>query len=137
MDANGKLETWAVVEAMGFKKLAGHVTEQEVAGSALIRVDVPETADENGERKTSGYCKLIGVGSIYMITPCDEATARKAARSIELSNVSPLPVYIPPDRPQLAPASSSDTLTDLDDDGGSDGLWDVSSDVEEELQRAE
>jgi predicted negative regulator of RcsB-dependent stress response len=72
MTENGeKFDTWAIVEAMGFKKLAGHVTEQAVGGASFIRVDVPASGDD-----CPAFCKLIGAGSIYMITPCDEETAR-------------------------------------------------------------
>lgn len=88
-------DSWGVVEAMGFKKLAGRITEQQIAGSALIRVDVPEIPGEDGSVRSAAYSKLIGVGSIYMITPTDEDTARKAAAVLE-RGASPLPVYIPP-----------------------------------------
>ncbi len=37
-----KFETWAILEIMGHVKLAGFVTEQTIAGSAFIRIDVPE-----------------------------------------------------------------------------------------------
>lgn len=85
-----RFDCWAIVEAMGFKKYAGHVTTQELAGASFIRVDVPETS-------IPGYSKLIGSGSIYMITPTDEATARKAAAVLARGD-SPLPVYIPQER---------------------------------------
>lgn len=61
---------WCVVELMGHVTLAGFVTEQEIAGSKLIRIDIPET--EAGPQ----FTKLVGAGSIYGITPVDEDTVR-------------------------------------------------------------
>lgn len=88
-----RFDCWAIVEAMGFKKYAGHVTTQELAGSSFIRVDVPETSIPE-------FSKLIGAGSIYMITPTDEATARKAA-AVLAGGESPLPIFIPREQKQL------------------------------------
>lgn len=59
---------WCVVELMGHVTLAGFVTEQEIAGSKLIRIDIPET------ESNPGFSKMVGTSSIYGITPVDEAT---------------------------------------------------------------
>lgn len=110
MDTAEKFDAWAIVEAMGFKKLAGHVTEQAIAGASLIRVDVPEVVV--GDRTYPAYSKLIGAGSIYMITPTDEETARKAAKVLAQGN-DPIPVYIPPEPKQLrAAADDFDNVVD-------------------------
>lgn len=61
---------WAVVELMGHITLAGYVTEQEIGGSMLLRIDVPES--ETGP----AFSKLVGTGAIYGITPVDEDTVR-------------------------------------------------------------
>lgn len=121
MDNNTeKFEAWAIVEAMGFKKLAGFVTEQSIAGASLIRVDVPAVVTKDyggGETAHPAYSKLIGVGSIYMITPTDEGTARKAA-AVLAHQTDPLPVYIPPEQKQLpaaVPTDSGDDFTVEDD----------------------
>ena len=95
------LETWAIVEVMGHKKFAGFVSEQTIGGAALIRVDVPETTQPN-EILTKAYSKLIGVGSIYCITPCTEEVARACAQALERWN-DPIPVDLP--KPRLIPAS--------------------------------
>lgn len=107
METSKEFDTWAIVEAMGFKKYAGHVTTQELAGASFIRVDVPATS-------TPEYSKLIGAGSIYMITPTDEETARKAAAVLARSD-SPLPVYIPEQRQISAPIEAEG---DWDTDDG-------------------
>jgi hypothetical protein len=105
-----KFEGWAMVELMGHKKLAGQCSEQVVAGAALLRIDVPETQ----QRKTvpgyggtvveskPGYTKLVGVGSVYCITPTTEEVARRCAEVIERWN-DPIPV----DLPKLLPATAS------------------------------
>ena len=93
-----KYETWAIVELLGHKQLAGYVSEQTIAGSALVRIDVPATPEDTRWNRTyaatAAYTKLVGVSSIYALTPCDEETARRAAREIERHN-DPLPVSLP------------------------------------------
>lgn len=109
--------TWAIVEILGHKRFAGYLTEQTFGVATLIRVDVPETEqpERNGWKgkipahKTPSYSKLIGVSSIYCITPCTEEVARKAAAVIEADN-QPLPVSLP----QLpAPAAGADEAEDF------------------------
>lgn len=91
--AGQPLDTWAIVELFGHKKLAGKVSEHTIGAAALVRVDVPET-DQNGVF-TKPYTKLVGTGSIYCITPCTEDVARRAAQHIERWN-DPIPVDIRP-----------------------------------------
>lgn len=69
-----KLETWAIVEIMGHQRFAGYVSERAIGGASLLQVDVPECDGR------AAFTKLIGVGSIYAITPCTEETARAAAQ---------------------------------------------------------
>jgi hypothetical protein len=122
METTQKFEGWAVVEMLGHKQLAGMVTEQVLAGAALIRVDVPETTHSHDVSGFGGrtvtvkpaYTKFIGVGSIYCITPCTEETCRRAATVLERWN-DPIPVQLP----QLltagaSVAGSSDDSTDAD-----------------------
>jgi hypothetical protein len=35
-------KTWAIVEVMGHQTFAGFVQEQVIAGTAMLRIDVPE-----------------------------------------------------------------------------------------------
>lgn len=72
--------SWAIVEVLGRKQFAGHVSEQVVAGQALLRVDVPETTV--GNETIPAFTKFVGPGSIYMLTPTDEATARRVAAAL-------------------------------------------------------
>ena len=63
-------EGWCVVELMGHVTLAGYVSEQQIAGDKLIRIDIPDT------ESNPAFTKLVGTASIYGITPCDEETVR-------------------------------------------------------------
>lgn len=66
---------WAIVEVMGHRQFAGHVSEQSIGGASFIRVDVPG----NQEAGLEPFTKLLGAGSIYAISPCTEETARAFA----------------------------------------------------------
>lgn len=109
MGVNDKsFDCWAIVEVMGHKKFAGFVTEQTFGVATLIRVDVPAT-EQRDERKTAEYSKLIGVGSIYCITPCTEEVARKCATALEAYN-DPIPVAIPAERRLQAPTPAEEEV---------------------------
>lgn len=108
------LETWAIVEVMGHKKFAGYVTEQAFGAAALIRVDVPAT-EQPGGVTTKPYSKLIGVGSIYCITPTTEAIARRVAQQLERWN-EPIPVTLPEARQIAATSDAEDAEVDDPDD---------------------
>ena len=79
-------EGFAIVELMGHRRLAGYVTEQEIAGAAFIRLDVPgpETprsgtgGDEAVALKggfTGGVTQFYAPGAVYCITPTTEDIA--------------------------------------------------------------
>ena len=76
------LDTWGIVELMGHKVLAGHLTERTIAGAAFLHIRVP---DGNGGWKTS---KLFGAQAIYCITPTDEATATAMAAKSDAAPVN-------------------------------------------------
>ncbi len=71
---------WAIIELMGHVKIAGHVTEVEMFGSKLGRVDIP-----NGDKFTTQY---FNGSSLYRLTPTTEEIARGVAKSNQ-----PAPVY--------------------------------------------
>ena len=60
------LETWAIVELFGHQKIAGHISEANVAGTTMLRVDVPEVDGQ------AAFTRLYGGSAIYSITPTDE-----------------------------------------------------------------
>lgn len=83
------IDTWAVVEIMGHKRIAGRVTEEPIAGTNMLRIDVPEVDGR------PAYTVYHGGSAIYGITPCSEELARRAAADLAYASGSPLPVYIP------------------------------------------
>lgn len=64
-------DEWAIVELMGHRRLAGRVTEQEIAGRPFLRLDVPDGDDF--------ATQFYGAQAVYCLTPCDELTARSVA----------------------------------------------------------
>jgi hypothetical protein len=67
-------EKWAVVEVMGHLQLAGKVSEENLFGTVLMRVDVPDETQADGF-----YTRYFGGSSIYSLTPCTEEVARAVA----------------------------------------------------------
>ncbi|MGE5801580.1 MAG: hypothetical protein ACM358_04945 [Gemmatimonadota bacterium] len=61
-------EGWAIVELMGHRKLAGHVSEVTIAGAAMLRLDVPSEPP---------VTQFYGGAAIYCITPTSEELARR------------------------------------------------------------
>jgi hypothetical protein len=68
-----KFEAWAILEIMGHVKLAGFVSEQTIAGSAFIRIDVPASGS------VEGFTRFFGSSSVYSLSPVTEETARDVA----------------------------------------------------------
>ena len=60
---------WAILELMGHRKLAGMVTEKEIAGQLFVRVDIFR---KEGPIVTQFYSP----GAVYCITPTTEEIAR-------------------------------------------------------------
>jgi len=103
-------EEWAIVELMGRVRLAGHLTEQQVAGGHFLRLDIHK---EDGPAVITQLIPPPPGGPVYRITITTEAVARKiGARSV------PEPVA----RWELEPAKPSDAYADdedwSDDDDG-------------------
>lgn len=69
-------KSYAVLELMGHRKMAGLVTEVTMFGSTMIRIDVP---GDDGLQPVTQY---LAPSALYSITPCTEETARGVARSI-------------------------------------------------------
>lgn len=68
-----KLQSFAVIEMMGHRKIVGLVTESDISGGQLLRVDV---LNADGEAERTEY---IGVGSIYCLTIVSEEAAKAVA----------------------------------------------------------
>lgn len=110
-----KFDQWAIVEIMGHQKYAGRVTEQPIAGSAMVRVDIPATS------KQPAFTKLFGPSSVYALTPTTEEIATAIAAEL---GVAPITVYdLPesmreklraPSQPRL-PQFTDEDLVEIED----------------------
>ena len=65
-------DCWAILELMGHRRLAGHVTEEEIAGHGFLRIDVP------GKDITEAT-QYYAPNAVYAITPTTEDLARRFA----------------------------------------------------------
>lgn len=74
-----KFESWAIVELFGHNKIAGKCSEQNIAGTNMLRIDVPET-DTNPP-----FSRLLGHGAIYAINPVTEEVATHWAKSLQVA----------------------------------------------------
>ena len=83
MDNEKQFEGWAIVEIMGHHQMAGYLSSVTIAGSEMLRVDVPEIKGQ------PGFTKFFGPSAIYAITPTDESTARYAALQFQARPVDP------------------------------------------------
>ena len=76
-----KFETWALIELFGHTRIAGKVSEQNIAGTNMLRIDIPETTHN------PKHTKFYGSSAIYGIHPIDEETARSMAENFNIQPV--------------------------------------------------
>lgn len=102
-------EGWAILELMGHRRLAGYVTEQEIAGAGMLRIDVP--GDNDGVHATHFYSP----SSLYCLTPVTEEVARGLAARTKPTPVQrwELPAPREPERPS---EYEEEPFTDEDED---------------------
>lgn len=67
-----KFEGWVVLELMGHRRLAGFLSEQQIAGSGFLRLDVYAEGEE-----TPNATPLYSPSAVYCITPTTENLARR------------------------------------------------------------
>lgn len=90
---------WAIVELMGHVRYGGLVSKDNQFGTAMLRVDVPQSDG-------SFVSQLINPSSLYRVTFCEEALARAAA---EQGNPKPLSSW---ELRHLAPPPASAAIED-------------------------
>lgn len=66
--------TWAILELMGHVKLAGFVTEEELFGGKMGRIDIPR-----GDGDEGAVTQYFGGQTVYRLTPTSEEIARAFA----------------------------------------------------------
>lgn len=110
-DSKTAFEGHAIVELMGHNVIAGFVSEETIAGIAMLRVDVPQVDEEHPP-----FTKFFSGGAVYGITPTTEDVARHAAMKLRVRPISPYVVPVPPAQSQLV-----DSMADeVDDEYGDD-----------------
>lgn len=70
-------EGWAILELMGHRRLAGYVSEVELAGAGMLRLDIPAVGD--GADENMATTQFYSPSSLYCLTPTTEEVARRAA----------------------------------------------------------
>ena len=108
-EAYNEFKMWALVEIMGHQRYAGFVSEQTIAGSAFLRVDVPAIGDK------AAFTKLFSPSSVYAITPCAEDLVRGVAEQL---GKQPMSVWDLPEslKSKLRIADHSHSNDDYDQD---------------------
>ena len=110
MTEQNAYEGFAVIELMGHNVIAGYVSEQTIAGVAMLRVDVPKVGDQEP------FTKFFSGGAIYGITPTTQEIAERAAQRLRSRPVNEYVVPVPPARPALIDSTAGDDDEDEDDD---------------------
>ena len=64
--------TWGILELMGHVKIAGFITEEELFGGKIGRIDIP---CQDG----SSFTQFFGGHAVYRLTPVSEQVARAFA----------------------------------------------------------
>lgn len=76
MSDEAKFESFGILELLGHLRLAGRVSEQVIAGTALLRIDVPAVDD------VPAYTRFFGGASVYSFSPTSEEVALRMARAL-------------------------------------------------------
>ncbi len=76
METKDKFQIWGIVELFGHSKIAGELTEQNIAGANMLRVDVPET------ESNPPFTRFLNHAAIYAINPTDKETATFVAKNL-------------------------------------------------------
>ena len=73
---------WGQIELMGHQRIAGHISETNIAGKGMLRVDVP---DEHGN---TTHTRFYSPEAVYCISPTDRQIAIGLAANIKSQPVT-------------------------------------------------
>ena len=104
MTEETKFEAGAIIELFGHNQIAGKCSEQNIAGTNMLRVDVPET----NEHPT--FTRFLGSGAIYAINPVTEEIARHWASMLQVSPVNAWDIHQYIKKQKLALESGSEEV---------------------------
>ena len=99
---------WVLLELMGHRQRIGQAREEEIAGSKLLRLDIPtDTGKETPENYVTEY---YGANAIYAMRPISAEVARD-----HWANTDPRPSRPAEYKPATRIEDHSDDEEDLDD----------------------
>jgi hypothetical protein len=114
---------WVIMEIMGHRKIGGRLSEEVLAGTSFLRMDIPKRPEKEADEQTTldWYAtQYYGGSSIFSITVVTEKVARQFAY-----NSQPLPATEWELRlPAPASASASPVGYAADDDDDDDDIED-------------
>jgi len=110
MNENEKFDLWCLVELFGHQKIAGRCTEQNVAGTNMLRVDVPPT------QKNAPFTRFLSSGAIYAINPVSKEIAQDLANNLEVAPISVWEMKALIEKEIKRLATGNDNSTDFDEE---------------------
>ena len=72
---------FCILDLMGHSQIAGMTSEDEIAGTAFIRVDVPPVDSQ------PGFTRFFSPAAIYSIQPVDDATCQAAVKALQVKPI--------------------------------------------------
>lgn len=114
-----KFDLWALVELFGHTRIAGRCTEQNIAGTNMLRIDVPETEGQ------PAFTKFFGSSAIYAINPVDEVTARHLAEQLDKKPIDSWDIkkFMEKNNQLLLAGSKSNSNSENDDEEDPETNW--------------
>lgn len=67
---------WAVVEIMGHRTRAGLISDTQIGGATLLRIEHPTRTDHTGQEP---LCEYYAATALFAIRPCSREEAEKTA----------------------------------------------------------
>jgi hypothetical protein len=76
-----KFEQWCIIGLFGHQKLAGRVSELNLAGGNFLQVDIPETTHN------PAFTRIINPSAVYDINPVTEEVAKTYAQNLQVKPI--------------------------------------------------
>lgn len=113
-----QFKTWALVELFGHTRIAGEVSEQNIAGGAMVRIDVPKTS------RNDAFSRIVNVSAIYAINPMTEESARMIAENMSYTPIDRWDIQTYVKQAQLKLQEATKPAEDIHDDNHENGYGD-------------
>ena len=107
-----KYAGWAILELMGHRRLAGYVSEQELAGVGFLRLDVPALDDQ------PPATQFYSAAAVYCLTPTTQEIAEAVARTDRPVPVQRWELPALPARASREENGGEDAVDEDDEDDG-------------------